>query len=90
MFSTEGFVTFILEGDHEVRSTSYFWNVLRNNYSPMIFEKVKGMRFLRDKKGVIFDLPEKFSEDFVEIGKAMETRGFKCYKAKELPELEEK
>lgn len=88
--SAEGFVTYVIESDQEVRSLSYFWNFIKSNFSPIIAECIKGMRFLASKRGAVFDLEEKYKEQFDETLENLNHRYIKVYLAKELPEIEEK
>ena len=88
LMSNDNHFTFIVEGDYEVRSVGYFWNILRKYYTPLVVDSIKGMKLLSTKKGVAFDIPEQHKEKFLEIAKSFE-QGMKCYMATELPEMEE-
>lgn len=88
LMSNDNHFTFIVEGEYEVRSVGYFWNILRRYYTPQIVDSIKGMKLLSTKKGVAFDIPEQHKEKFLEIAKTFES-GLKCYQATELPEMEE-
>ena len=88
LMSNDNHFTFIVEGDYEVRSVGYFWNILRKYFSPQIVDSIKGMKLLNTKKGVAFDIPDQHKAKFEEIGKTFE-EGMKCYIATELPEMEE-
>ena len=46
LFSAEGFITFMIEASHEIRSSSYFWNVLKRYFAPEITDSIKGMTLL--------------------------------------------
>lgn len=52
----EGYVTFLIETNVELRSMGYVWNFMRNNFSQDIINSVKGMKLLADRKGVVFDV----------------------------------
>lgn len=90
LFSTEGFITYIIESDQEVRSLSYFYNFIRNSFAPHVADSIKGMRFLAGKKGAIFDLDEKFKDQFEDTIESLNHKYIKIYAAKELPEIEDR
>jgi len=88
--SAEGFVTYIIESDQEVRNLSYFWNFIKNSFAPHIAESIKGMRFLASKCGAVFDLDEKYKEQFDETVTGLNHKYMKVYVAKELPEMDDR
>ena len=88
LMSNDDHFTFIVEGDYEVRSVGYFWNILRKYFNPQVVDSIKGMKLLNTKKGVAFDIPEHHKEKFSEVAKNF-GEGMKCYQATELPEMEE-
>ena len=90
LFSTEGYVTYVIETDEEVRSLSYFYNFFKNSLAPNIADSIKGMRFLANRKGAVFDLNEKFKEQFEETIEALNHKYIRVYVAKELPEIEDR
>ena len=57
----QGYTTYRLLCDHEIRHIGYFWKILEQNFPPEVKEGVKGMRMSKDSKGVVFDLPNEFS-----------------------------
>lgn len=90
LFSVEGFVTMKMELEHEVRSPSHFWNILRKHFSPAITDNIKGMRFLKNHKGVVFDLREEDKKLFEEIAENIDQEGLVIEVCRELPEFEER
>ena len=90
LFSTEGFITYIIETDQEVRSLSYFYNFIKHSFAPHVADSIKGMRFLANRQGAVFDLDEKFKDQFEETIEALNHRYIKIYAAKELPEMEDR
>jgi ATP-dependent RNA helicase DDX21 len=87
--SIEGFITYLLEIDYEVRSMSYFWNILKKNYAPNIVESIKGMKLLSNHKGVVFDLKEEYKDIFEDIAETMKKHNIVVSQAKVLPEFED-
>lgn len=65
------------------------WNVLKKFYAPNIVDKVRGMKILKDGKGVVFDIPIKDKEIFEEIAEDLSKDNFKLYAPQELPETED-
>lgn len=90
LFSVEGFVTYKMELDYEVRSPAFFWNLLKKHFSPSITDNIKGMRFLKNHKGVVFDLREEDKKLFEEICENITVEGLTIEAAKVLPETEER
>lgn len=90
LFSVEGYVTMKMEQESEVRSPSYFWNILRKHFAPSITDNIKGMRFLKNHRGVVFDLREEDRKLFDEICENMGIEGLTIEACKELPEFEER
>ena len=88
--SAEGFITYVVETDQEVRNLSYFWNFIKSTFAPHIAESIKGMRFLSNKHGAVFDLDEKYKEQFDETVQGLNHKYMKVYVAKELPEMEDR
>lgn len=66
--SMEGYVTFQMETNIEVRTPTYFWNILKKNFSNDVVDSIKGMRMLATRKGVVFDLKEEHKAMFEDIG----------------------
>ena len=90
LFSVEGFVTYKMELDYEVRSPAFFWNLLKKHFAPSITDNIKGMRFLKNHKGVVFDLKEDDKKLFEDIVETIKAEGLTIEAAKELPEIEER
>lgn len=88
--STEGYVTYVLETDDEVRSMQYVWTILKRNFSANICDSIKKMVFLRNRRGVVFDISEKNKKTFDDIIEELDERGLDVYAAKVLPEIEER
>lgn len=88
--SVEGFVTYQMEVDYEVKSPSFFWNLLRKNCASTITDNIKSMRFLKSHKGVVFDLREEDRKLFDEIISNMDMKNMTLEVAKVLPEIEER
>ena len=88
--AVEGYITYIMEVDEVVRSTSYFWNILRKHFAPNIVEAIKGMKFLATHKGAVFDVKEEHKEAFEEISETLERHHLHISQAKELPNFEER
>lgn len=55
----ENHLTYVMEGQREIRSKGYVWNILRDFYSEEIVNDIRGMRMLESSRGVIFDLHKK-------------------------------
>lgn len=90
LFSVEGFVTFKMEVDYDVRSPSYFWNLLKKHFAPSMTDNIKGMRFLKNHKGVVFDLRQEDKKLFEEIAESLRSDTLLIEAATELPEIEER
>lgn len=90
LFSTEGFVTYIIESDQEVRSLTYFYNHIKSSFAPHVADSIKGMRFLANKQGAAFDIDEKLKDQFDDTIESLNNRYIKIYAAKELPEMEDR
>ena len=90
LFSVEGFVTFKMELREEVESAEYFWNLLKKHFARNIIENVKGIRFLKNRKGVVFDLKETEKKQFENVAADLRIDGLVIEVAKTLPEIEEK
>ena len=88
--SSEGYVTYVCESEKEIRTFNYIRNNLKKNFSADIVDNMKGMCFLKDRYGVVFDLPEKYKEMFDDLIENMNDRFLDVYVAKELPEIEER
>ena len=58
----QGFTTYHLYGDTEIRHVSYFWKILEQSFPPEVKSAVKGMRMSKDSRGVVFDLPSELSD----------------------------
>ncbi|XP_053926848.1 nucleolar RNA helicase 2 [Cuculus canorus] len=85
--STAGFVTMVLKCSIEMRSMSYAWRGLKEQLGEEVDNKVSGMRFLKGKMGVCFDIPVDELTNIQEQWR--DTRRWQLSAAKELPELEE-
>ncbi len=57
----QGYVTYHLQGDKEIRGPGYFWKILESSFPSNVKESVKGLRLTKDAKGVVFDLPSDLS-----------------------------
>lgn len=88
--SVEGYVTYQMEINYEVRGPSFFWNILRKHCSPALTDNIKSMRFLKTHNGVVFDLKEDDKKLFDEICKNIVMDGLTILMATELPEVEER
>lgn len=88
--AVEGYITYIMEVDEVVRSTSYFWNILRKHFASNIVEAIKGMKFLATHKGAVFDVKEEHKEAFEEISETLTRHHLHITQAKELPNFEER
>ena len=86
--SAEGYVTFILKSQFEVRTASYFWSFLRNNFNADLVAAVQTVKLLRDKMGAVLDIKEEYSE---ELKQAISNGqgGIRGEVAVKLPDLEE-
>ena len=87
--SIEGFVTYQMETDQEVRSLTYFWEVLRKHFSPKITNNITGMRMLTNHKGVVFDVKEEDRHLFDEVSASINSDRLTIQPATELPDIEE-
>lgn len=85
----EGFVSFQIKCNVELRSQGYIWNFVRNNFSQEIVNSIKGMKMLADRTGVIFDLEEQHENAFIEFAKNNNNSEVTVTKCLELPPLEE-
>lgn len=90
LFSVEGYVTMKMEMETEVRSPTFFWNILRKHFAPSITDNIKGMRFLKNHRGVVFDLREEDKKLFEEVAENINMDGLLIEACKELPEFEER
>lgn len=90
LFSVEGFVTYKMELDHDVRTPSYFWGLLKKHFAPSITDNIKGMRFLKNHRGVVFDLKQEDKKLFDEISETLKSESLTIEMATELPETEER
>ena len=90
LFSAEGYITYMIEAPHEIRSPGYFWNVLKRYFAPEITDSIKGMSLLLSKTGVVFDLPVQHKTIFMDMEKDLEKEGFKISRPAELPEIQER
>lgn len=55
------------------------WNILRRFYAPNIVDQVRGMKVLKDGKGVVFDIPLKHKDLFEEIAEDLSKDGYKLF-----------
>lgn len=90
LFSMEGYITYVIENDREIRSLSYVWGILKRNFSPDLVESIKGMRMLKNRMGSVFDVSENYKEEFDKDIQEMRDSYVKIYVAKVLPEIEER
>jgi ATP-dependent RNA helicase DDX21 len=87
--SIEGFVTYQMTIDQEVRSLTYFWGILRKHFSPKITDSISGMRLLTNHRGVVFDVKEEDRQLFEEVSASITSDKMTIETAKELPDIEE-
>lgn len=87
--SLENHLTYVIEGQREIRSKGYIWNILRDFYSEEIINDIRGMRMLESSKGVIFDLHKKHELVFDRITDDIKRQGFTVSKPDELPGIRE-
>lgn len=87
LLQAEGYITYVIEIDKEVEVISYFWNILKNSFSPEIFNSIRGMKTFANKRGVVFDVNEKYSDEFDKGILNFSNKAIRIYKAKILPEL---
>lgn len=81
----EGWVTFIIKSKMEFRNIGFVWNFIRNSIDPEIYNKIKGMKAFKDRKGAAFDVPEE-CQDFFENFQS-KNPNFSLEKALNLPDL---
>ncbi|XP_026880775.2 nucleolar RNA helicase 2 isoform X1 [Electrophorus electricus] len=85
--SDAGFTTLVLTCSQEMHNIGYAWRGLKEHLGEEIDCHIKGMTFLKGKKGVCFDVP---AEKLKEIqDKWQDGRRWQLTIATELPELEE-
>lgn len=89
MGSADGYITYVIETQREIRGKGYIWNILKDFYSEEIINDMKGMRILANSRGVIFDLGIKHELVFDQIATDLTKQGLKVTKPEELPELQE-
>ena len=58
----QGFTTYHLYGDSEIRHVSYFWKILERCFPPEVKSSVKDLRMSKNSRGVVFDLPSDLSD----------------------------
>lgn len=83
--ATEGFTTYLFTTNIEMRTMSYVWRALEKQLPQEIKEKIMRMRFCKDKKSSVFDLPSEHDSDVTD--KWSDTTTDFLQKATELPEL---
>lgn len=63
----ENFVSFDMKTEEEFRAVSYVWSILRKMFPENITDSIRGLRMYNDRKGVVFDVPEEYSERVLEL-----------------------
>jgi len=58
----EGYETFELKTDTEIRSNTFAYNLLNKIITDTVSDKIVNMKTIASKLGVVFDLPEKESK----------------------------
>eukprot|EP00062_Callorhinchus_milii_P018763 gi/632972584/ref/XP_007902730.1/ PREDICTED: nucleolar RNA helicase 2-like [Callorhinchus milii] len=84
--SDAGFITLVMSCSVEMHNISLAWKELREQFGS-VDDKVKRMRFLKDKMGVCFDVAVASLKELQEQWK--DSRRWQLSVATELPELEE-
>eukprot|EP00124_Ichthyophonus_hoferi_P003197 Ihof_evm1s264 gene=Ihof_evmTU1s264 len=85
--SSEGYETYMIEVDQEVRGTGYFWGIIERNLGEDIKAEIKGMRMRVDQKGCLFDVPLEMCAKVKELWK--DQRNCTLTQPVDLPELVE-
>lgn len=84
--SDAGYTTMVLACSTEMHNIGYAWRGLKEQLGETVDSKVKGMRFLKGKMGVCFDVPQDSLETLQ--GSWQDSRRWNLTVATELPELE--
>ncbi|XP_062864324.1 nucleolar RNA helicase 2 isoform X2 [Trichomycterus rosablanca] len=85
--SDSGYTTFVLNCSMEMHNIGYAWRGLKEQLGEEIDNQIKGMTFLKGKKGVCFDVPADKVKEIQD--KWQDSRRWQLAIATELPELEE-
>lgn len=85
----EGFVSFLITTDKEANSNGYFWGILRKSIPEEMNEQIRGMKIIKNKRGAIFDVPEKHAKEFENAVKREKYygRGYELVIPTELPDM---
>lgn len=86
----EGCLTYVIETHYEIDRPSYFWGILRSNWSSAVVDSVKGLRMLESRKGCVFDVDDKFEQEIDGVAATLQARKLNVYQPKELPALDER
>ena len=90
--STEGMVTMKLTGSIEGISggTYNVFRLLKNNLDRGLVDTIKVMKVIKNDEGVVFDIPDKYKEAFIEEAHSLKKRSnLELEVCEELPELKE-
>uniref|UniRef100_UPI00398EB13D nucleolar RNA helicase 2 n=1 Tax=Pristiophorus japonicus TaxID=55135 RepID=UPI00398EB13D len=85
--SDAGYTSMVLACSTEMHNIGYAWRGLKEQLGETVDSKVKGMRFLKGKMGVCFDVPQDCLEALQ--GNWQDNRRWSLTVATELPELED-
>jgi ATP-dependent RNA helicase DDX21 len=84
----ENYVTFQLMMQRTFHGVGLVWNILRRYLPEKISHGIKGMRTLASQNGAVFDVEEKFTEEFQQIFDGESgRRDFEIKKCEQLPDL---
>lgn len=61
--SMEGFKTIVINSSFNVDKIGYYWGILKRKFSEDLVNSIKGMKFIINKTGVIFDVETKYAEE---------------------------
>ena len=61
LYSVENYISYCIEVDYSIRYQNEIWTLLKDNISEDAVYTVKGMKFLQGRKGVAFDISDKFN-----------------------------
>jgi len=89
LMSAEGYITVVCNTREEVRSLSFVWGLLRENFPHDLVERVKGMKLLANNRGCAFDLSEQDKHLINEYNVSASRSSFNFNFPYELPELVE-
>ena len=90
LFSAEGYITYLVETDREVRGLGYIWGILRRILAPSVVDSIKGMKMLKNRMGGVFDIKEEYKTEVNEAIAANQDSYTKISIATELPEIEDR